>query len=224
MELICNLVLVILKFYKMNNLVTDLLTPKTNIQLKVGLYFGSYNPIHIGHLAIANYMVEFTEIDQLWFVVSPQNPFKKKVNLLDDYQRLEMVHRAIKGDDRLRASNIEFNLPKPSYTASTLAYLKDKHPKYQFVILMGSDNLENFHKWKNYKTIIENHGVIVYPRPGFDKSTVQSHENITFAENAPQMEISSSFIRKSIQAGKDVRHFLPPKTWEYLEEMYFYRK
>lgn len=208
----------------MSNLITDLIAPKTKLQLKVGLYFGSYNPIHIGHLAIANYMVAFTSIEQLWFVVSPQNPFKKKANLLDDYQRLELVHRAVEGDDRLRASNIEFGLPKPSYTVDTLAYLKDQHPTYEFVILMGSDNLENFHKWKNYETIIENFGIIVYPRPGFDKTTIREHKNITVAEDAPLMEISSSFIRKAIQQGKDIRHFLPQKSWEYLEEMNFYKK
>ena len=191
---------------------------------KVGLYFGSYNPIHIGHLAIANYLVEYTDIDQLWFVVTPQNPHKRKLNLLDDYQRLEMVHRAVEGDDRLRASNIEFNLLKPSYTANTLAYLKDRHPDFDFVIFMGSDNLENFHKWKNYDTIIENYGVLVYPRPGFDRTKFQQHPNIKIAEGAPQMEISSSFIRKAIADGKDVRHFLPLKTFEYLEEMNFYRK
>ncbi|MFV0268453.1 MAG: nicotinate (nicotinamide) nucleotide adenylyltransferase [Draconibacterium sp.] len=208
----------------MSHLVTDILAPKTNLRLKVGLYFGSYNPIHIGHLAIANYMVEFTGIDQLWFVVSPQSPHKKKNNLLDDYQRLEMVHRAVEGDDRLRASSIEFNLPKPSYTVDTLAYLKDQHPNYDFVILMGSDNLENFHKWKNFESIVENYGIIVYPRPGFDASKVQEHKNIAVAGEAPLMEISSSFIRRAIHDGKDVRHFLPPKTWEYLEEMNFYRK
>ncbi len=208
----------------MADLVSDILFPKTNIQMKVGLYFGSYNPIHIGHLAIANYMVEFTGIDQLWFVVSPQNPFKKKANLLDDYQRLEMVHRAVEGDDRLRASNIEFNMPKPSYTIDTLTYLKEQFPSYQFLILMGSDNLGNFHKWKNYEGIVENYGIIVYPRPGFDKTKIQKHKNLIVAEEAPLMEISSSFIRKAIRDGKDVRHFLPQKTWEYLEEMNFYRK
>lgn len=208
----------------MSDPVIDLIFPKTKLQLKVGLYFGSYNPIHIGHLAIANYMVEFTDIDQLWFVVSPQNPFKKKANLLNDYQRLEMVHRAVEGDDRFRASNIEFNLPKPSYTVETLAYLKEEHPNYEFKILMGSDNLESFHKWKNYDTIVENYGIIVYPRPGFDKLIIQNHKNITIATDTPQMEISSTFIRKAIQNGKDVRHFLPQKVWEYLEEMNFYKK
>lgn len=208
----------------MGNLVTDILAPKTNLRLKVGLYFGTYNPIHIGHLAIANYIVEFTDIDQLWLVVSPQNPHKEKKNLLDDYQRLEMVHRAVEGDDRLRASNIEFNLPKPSYTVDTLVYLKDQYPNYDFTILMGSDNLENFHKWKNYETILENYGVIVYPRPGFDRSKVRFHKNISIVEDAPLMEISASFIREAIGNGKDVRHFIPQKAWEYLEEMNFYRK
>jgi nicotinate-nucleotide adenylyltransferase len=208
----------------MSDLIIDILAPKTNLQLKIGLYFGSYNPIHIGHLAIANYLVEYTDIDQLWFVISPQNPFKKKGNLLDDYQRLEMAHRAVEGDGRLRASNIEFSLPKPSYTIDTLVWLKDQHPNYQFVILMGSDNLESFHKWKNYESIVENYGVIVYPRPGFDQSKIQPHKNITIAENAPLMEISSSFIREAIHNGKDVRHFMPPRAWEYLEEMNFYKK
>jgi len=207
----------------MSNLVTDLLAPRTNLKLKIGLYFGTYNPIHIGHLAIANYMVEFTDIDQLWFVVSPHNPHKEKKNLLDDYQRLEMVHRAVEGDDRLRASNIEFNLPKPNYTVDTLAYLKEQYPNFEFLILMGSDNLESFHKWKNYETILENYGIIVYPRPGFNRSKYKLHYNITVVEDAPLMEISASFIRKAIREGKDVRHFIPAGTWKYLEEMNFYK-
>ncbi|WP_297088427.1 nicotinate (nicotinamide) nucleotide adenylyltransferase [uncultured Draconibacterium sp.] len=207
----------------MNNLVTDILAPKTNLKLKVGLYFGSYNPIHIGHLAIANYIVEYTNINQLWFVVSPQNPHKKKNNLLADYHRLEMVHRAVDGDDRFRASNIEFSLPKPSYTVDTLTYLKEKHPNYHFKILMGSDNLENFHKWKNFETIVEDYGIIVYPRPGFNPAKVKVNKNITIAKEAPLMEISSSFIRRAIKEGKDIRHFVPQKSWEYLEEMNFYR-
>ncbi len=206
----------------MSNLVTDILAPKTNLKLAVGLYFGTYNPIHIGHLAIANFMVEFTEIDQLWFVVSPHNPHKKKANLLDDYQRLEMVHRAVDSDPRFRVSNIEFNLTKPSYTVDTLAYLKEHFPEYCFKILMGSDNLESFHKWKNYEQIQENYGIIVYPRPGFDKTKIEEHPNISISE-APLMGISSTFIRKAIKKGKNVRHFLPPKTWEYLEEMNFYK-
>ena len=208
----------------MSNIITEILAPKTNLQLKIGLYFGSFNPIHIGHLAIANYLVEYTDIDQLWFVVSPQNPHKKRTNLLDDYQRFEMVYRAVEGDNRLRASNIEFSLPKPSYTVNTLAYLNDQHPHYHFRIIMGSDNLENFHKWKNYETIVENYGVIVYPRPGFDKSKIKIHKNITIAEGAPLMEISSSFIRNAIHEEKNIRHFMPLKSYEYLDEMNFYKK
>ena len=196
---------------------------KTYSEKVTGLYFGSFNPIHIGHLAIANYLVEFTEIDQLWFVVSPHNPHKKKANLLNDYDRLELAHRAVGDDARLKVTDIEFYLPKPSYTVDTLAYLKDRHPNCHFKILMGSDNLENFHKWKNYETIVENYGVIVYPRHGFDKSNMQPHKNITVAENAPLMEISSSFIRNAVKEGKDIRHFLPQKTWEYMDEMGFYR-
>lgn len=207
----------------MNNLIAEILSPKP-IRLKIGLYFGSYNPIHIGHLVIANYMVEYTDIDQLWFVVSPQNPFKKKENLLADYHRLELVNRAIEHDDRFRASNIEFNLPKPSYTIDTLTYLHERYPDYSFSILMGSDNLENFHKWKNSEFLLENYGVTVYPRPGFEMSEVPNHKNITIANDTPLMEISSSFIRNAIKEGKDIRHFMPPKAWEYLDEMNFYRK
>ncbi len=207
----------------MNNLVMDILAPKSDLHLKIGLYFGTFNPVHIGHLAIANYMVEYRDIDQLWFVVSPQNPLKKKNNLLDDYQRLEMVHRAVENDDRMRVSNVEFKMPKPSYTSDTLAYLKDQYPNYRFRILMGSDNLQNFHKWKNYETILENYGIMVYPRPNFDASQIKQHKNITITD-APLMEISSTFIRQALKNDKDVRHFLPLKTWEYLDEMGFYRK
>lgn len=207
----------------MSNLVSDILSPKP-IHLKIGLYFGSYNPIHIGHLVIANYLVEYTDIDQLWFVVSPQNPFKKKENLLADYHRLELVNRAIEHDDRFRASNIEFNLPKPSYTIDTLTYLHERYPNFSFSILMGSDNLENFHKWKNSEFLLENYGVIVYPRPGFELSEVPNHKNITIAKDTPLMEISSSFIRNAIKEGKDIRYLMPQKAWEYLDEMNFYRK
>jgi nicotinate-nucleotide adenylyltransferase len=190
---------------------------------ETGLYFGSFNPVHIGHLAIANYMVEFAGLDEFWFVVTPQNPHKQKANLLNDYDRLEMVQMAVEGDNRLQVSDIEFFLQKPSYTVDTLAYLKERNPNRHFKILMGSDNLENFHKWKNFEIIVENYGVLVYPRPGFDKEKVQPHKNILIAENAPQMEISSSFIRKAIKNGKDVRHFLPPKVWEYIVKKGFYR-
>lgn len=190
--------------------------------MKVGLYFGTYNPIHIGHLAIANYLVAYSEIEQLWFVISPQSPFKTKKKLLDNYQRLEMVNRAIENDHRFRASSIEFKLPVPSYTIDTLTYLKEEHPLHEFYLIMGADNLVYIDKWKNAEVILKDYNILVYPRPGFDKETLKSHPHIQFI-NAPNMEISSSFIRQAIAAGKDVRHFLPPKTWQYLDEMNFYK-
>ena len=190
--------------------------------MKVGLYFGTYNPIHIGHLAIANYMVEYAGLDQLWFVVSPHSPFKNKKNLLDDYQRLEMVNRAIDGDDRLRASNIEFRMPQPSYTIDTLTYLKGEHPDSDFYLIMGSDNLEHFHKWKNADLIMQDYQLIVYPRPGFDREAFEAKPMIQIVE-APMMEISASFIRQAIADGHDIRHFIPAKAYQYLDEMNFYR-
>lgn len=190
--------------------------------MKVGLFFGSFNPIHIGHLAIANYMAEFTDLDKLWFVVSPHNPLKKKSTLLANHHRLQMVNIAIEDDIRFKASNIEFNLPQPSYTIDTLIYLKEKHPELTFVIIMGSDGLENFNKWKNYKEIIKNYQRYVYPRPATDQVLLQNIENGT-AINAPLMDISSTFIRKSIAQRKDIRHFLPYKVWQYIDEMGFYK-
>ena len=191
--------------------------------MKIGLFFGSYNPIHIGHLAIANYMVEFTDLDQLWFIVSPQNPFKQKSTLLPDYQRFELVNQAIGNNHKFRASNVEFNLPKPSYTIDTLTYLHDKFPKYDFVLIMGSDNLENFHKWKNFEEILKYHELYVYPRHNTKDNNLINHQKVKVV-NAPIMEISSSFIRKSIKEGKDIQYFLPEKVYKYIKEMHFYEK
>ena len=191
--------------------------------MKIGLFFGSYNPIHIGHLAIASYMVEFTDLDQLWFVVSPQNPFKQKNTLLPDYQRFELVNQAIGNNFKFRASNIEFNLSKPSYTIDTLTYLHDKFPKYDFVLIMGSDNLENFHKWKNFEEILKYHELYVYPRTNTKENELINHSKVKIV-NAPIMEISSSFIRKSIKEGKDMQYFLPEKVYKYIKEMHFYEK
>jgi nicotinate-nucleotide adenylyltransferase len=197
---------------------------KTYRDKNIVLYFGSFNPIHVGHLAIANYLVEFTPVDMLWFVVTPHNPHKKKVNLLDGYDRLEMVHLAVDRDERFQVSDIEFYLPKPSYTIDTLTYLSERNPSKKFKLLIGSDNLKNFHKWKNFESILEHYGIIVYPRHDFKKSEIIQHPNITIAEKAPMMEISSSFIRNAISQGKDVRHFLPEKTWQYIREKGFYQK
>ncbi len=188
-----------------------------------GLYFGSFNPIHIGHLAIANFMVEFSELEQLWFVVSPQNPLKEKTSLLQDYHRLEMVHLAVEDDDRFRASDIEFKLPTPSYTIDTLTYLEELNPEREFQLVMGGDGLRTFHKWKHAKLIVEKYHRLIYPRPGTDIESASRLPNATLV-NAPMMEISSSFIRQAIKEGKDVRHLVPARAYTYMREMHFYEK
>jgi nicotinate-nucleotide adenylyltransferase len=190
-------------------------------KLKVGLYFGSFNPIHNGHLAIANYMLEYSDLQQIWFVVSPQNPFKSKKSLLPDYQRLELVCLALGDSDLYKASNVEFGLPKPSRTVDTLAYLYDKHPDKEFSLIMGTDNLVNFHKWKNHEVILKNHCVYVYPRPDTPETQFDNHPKIIVVD-APLMEISSSFIRAAVKEKRDVRFFVPPKVWDYIKEMNFY--
>ncbi|WP_339893335.1 nicotinate (nicotinamide) nucleotide adenylyltransferase [uncultured Algibacter sp.] len=197
--------------------------------MKIGLYFGSFNPIHIGHLVIANHLAEYSDLDQIWFVVTPHNPFKKKSSLLDNFQRLEMVYRATKDYTKLKPSDIEFNLPQPNYTINTLVHLQEKHPDYEFSLIMGEDNLKSFHKWKNYELILENHHIYVYPRNS--KSNPDSYrEETQFDEHkkihvidAPIMELSSTFIRKSIKAGKNVQPMLPQHVWEYVDEMNFYK-
>ncbi len=188
-----------------------------------GLYFGSFNPIHIGHMAIANFMVEFSELDQLWFVVSPQNPLKEKKSLLQDYHRLEMVRLAVEEDDRFRASDIEFKLPTPSYTIDTLAYLEEKNPGREFQLVMGADGLATFHKWKHANLIMEKYHRLIYPRPGTNKEALSRLVNASLVD-APMMEISSSFIRMAIKEGKDVRHLVPAKAYTYMREMHFYEK
>ena len=192
--------------------------------MKIGLYFGSFNPIHIGHLVIANHLAEYSDLDQIWFVVTPHNPFKKKSSLLDDFQRLEMVYRATQDYTKLKPSDIEFNLPQPNYTINTLVHLQEKHPDYAFSLIMGEDNLKSFHKWKNYELILENHDIYVYPRISKDRVETQfdGHKNIHVID-APIMELSSTFIRKSIKAGKNVQPMLPQRVWEYLDEMNFYK-
>ena len=200
----------------------NILLPPTKIRLNVGLFFGSFNPPHIGHMAIANYMVEFAAINQLWFVVSPQNPLKEQGSLLKEYDRLELVRLAVEGDQRFRVSDVEFRLPKPSYTINTLNYLKEKFPDHTFTLILGSDNLENFNQWKDYQIILDNYKIIVYPRPGFSGENVPRHKNIIFIE-APLMDISSTFIRNSIKAGKDVRYFVTTPVWEYMDKMNYYR-
>lgn len=196
---------------------------------RIGLYFGSFNPIHIGHIAIAGYMTEYEGLEQVWFVVSPQNPLKKKETLLDDYQRLYMVQLAIGDTPSLRASDIEFRLPLPSYTIDTLEYLREKHPGHQFCLVMGEDNLYTLHKWKNGLELVRKCPVYVYPRPGIKKPASQLLESILketelHISRAPLMEISGTFIRDGIQQGKNMSYFVPEKVWKYINEMHFYEK
>ena len=192
--------------------------------MKIGLYFGTFNPIHIGHLTIANHLAEHSDLDQIWFVVTPQSPFKKKSSLLDNYQRLEMVFQATKDYDKLRPSDIEFGLKQPNYTIDTLVYLEEKYPNHMFSLIMGEDNLKGFHKWKNYELILENYNIYVYPRISEGKTDTQfkDHPKIHHVA-APIMEISSTFIRNSIKDGKNIRPLLPYAVWEYIDEMNFYK-
>jgi nicotinate-nucleotide adenylyltransferase len=194
------------------------------LQKKVGLYFGTFNPIHIGHLAIANHMVEFSDLDEVWMVVTPHNPHKKKSTLLADHHRLEMVYRATEAYDNIKPSNIEFGLPQPNYTVNTLAHLEEKYPDYQFALIMGEDNLNTLHKWKNNEVILERFEVFVYPLVTSTtiKEEFKNHPKITKVD-APIMEISSTFVRNAVKDGKRITPLLPQKVWEYIDEMNFYK-
>ncbi|MBK9639199.1 MAG: nicotinate-nucleotide adenylyltransferase [Bacteroidetes bacterium] len=191
--------------------------------MKIGLYFGSFNPIHSGHLVIAGYMAEFSDLKQVWMVVSPHNPLKPAGTLLQDYHRFHLVELGIGSNKKLKASKIEFELARPSYTVVTLAYLQDKYPKHEFSLIMGADNLENLHKWKNFELILEHHDIYIYPRTNHDGGDLKNHPRVKWID-APQMELSSSFIRKSIKEGKDVSYMMPETVADYIDEMNFYRK
>jgi len=171
---------------------------------------------------IANYMAEYTGMGQVWFIVSPHNPLKERSTLLSDEQRLYMANVAVEDEPRFQASNLEFHLPRPSYTIDTMTFLQEKYPKKQFVLIAGSDALPSLNRWKNYEELLKQYEFYIYPRPGVPASPFDHHPHVHFTE-APLIEISSSFIRKSIKEGKDVRHFLPQKVWEYIEEMHLYR-
>ncbi len=190
----------------------------------IGLYFGTFNPIHIGHLAIANHMAEYSDLDEIWMVVTPHNPFKKKSTLLDNHHRFEMVYRATESYPKLKPSDVEFSLPQPNYTVHTLAHLQEIHPENQFHLIMGEDNLKGFHKWKNYEVILENHHIYVYPRISEGSIEHQFKDNQKIHKvDAPIMEISSTFIRKSIAEGKNIQPLLPKEVWEYIDQMNFYK-
>ena len=189
--------------------------------MKIGLFFGSFNPLHLGHKIIASYMAEFSNLDKVMFVVSPQNPLKNKQSLLDQHHRLMIIRMEIEENSKLQVSDIEFSMPQPSYTIDTLIRLKEKHPEHQYALIMGSDNLQNFHKWKNYQQILEDYSIYVFPRPGFEIDA--THKNIRIVKDVPYMQISASFIRSSIKEGKDVSYLMPEKAWQYTDEMNFYR-
>lgn len=191
---------------------------------KIGLYFGTFNPIHIGHLVIANHMVEFSDLDEVWFIITPKSPFKQKQSLLDDHHRYQMVFEAIQEYPKLKASKIEFDLPQPNYTINTLVHIGENYPDNQFCLILGEDNLKSFHKWKNYEAILENHDLYVYPRisGGEVEHQFREHPKIYKVE-APIMEISSTFIRREHKNGKNIKPLLPEAVWTYLDEMNFYR-
>jgi nicotinate-nucleotide adenylyltransferase len=199
---------------------------------QVGLFFGSFNPIHVGHLILANHIADTTDLNEVWLVVSPHNPLKKKANLLEDHHRLAMVRVAVEDNPKLKASDIEFNLPKPSYTVFTLQVLKEKYPNYAFKLIMGEDNIRTLHKWKNYEYILENHEIYVYPRvltiqeaqsEDTSANDFHDHPNVKMLKDVPLMKVSSSFIRNAIKEKQDVRYLLTEKVYQYLDEMNFYR-
>lgn len=189
--------------------------------MKIGLFFGSFNPIHIGHMIIANVMVSTTDLEKVWFVVSPQNPFKKRKNLLHEFDRLDMVNAAIHDNYDLMSSDIEFNLPKPSYTIDTLTYLIDKHPDYDFRLIIGEDNLNSFPKWKNYEKILDNYGLYVYPRPNSKTSDLINHPNVNLVD-APMIDISATFIRKCVKKNQSIRYLVPDSVEELIRIKKFY--
>lgn len=191
--------------------------------MKIGLYFGSFNPVHNGHMMIANYLAEYSDLEQIWMVVSPQNPLKPAKGLLQDYHRFHLVELAIGDYLKIKASKIEFDLPKPSYTIHTLTYLKEKFPSHQFALIMGADNLQTFHKWKNYELILEEHELYVYPRNDSDGGDLKNHARVKWID-APIMEVSSTMIRNAIKDKKYVHFFLPKAVAAYIQEMSFYKK
>ncbi|CAH0337277.1 Nicotinate-nucleotide adenylyltransferase [Flavobacterium sp. CECT 9288] len=198
---------------------------RNKINMKIGLYFGTFNPIHVGHLIIANHMAEHSDLDQVWMVVTPHNPLKKKSTLLDDYHRLQMVFLATEDFPKIKPSDIEFKLPQPNYTVNTLVHLEEKYPNYEFSLIMGEDNLKSLHKWKNYEVILERHDIYVYPRISSEEENLEfkNHPKIHLID-APVVEISATFIRDNIKKGKNIQPLLPAKVWEYIDHNNFYKK
>jgi len=191
-------------------------------QQKIGLFFGSFNPIHTGHLVIANIMAENTDLSKVWFIVSPQNPFKPSKSLLHEFDRYDMVKAAIADHYKLEASDVEFRMPKPSYTIDTLTVLSEKNPNKQFVVIIGQDNLVNFEKWKNYQQILDLYGLYVYPRPGVTESPILRHNHVRLVQ-APLMDISATYIREAVKDGKSIRYLVPEPVEQMIRLRNFYR-
>jgi nicotinate-nucleotide adenylyltransferase len=191
-------------------------------KLKTGLFFGSFNPIHVGHLIIANFMATFSGLNEVWLVVSPHNPLKLKSGLANMYDRLEMAKLATENAPQIKVSDIEFKLPQPSYTIDTLTYLHEKYPEKEFVLIMGADNLISLKKWKNYEILLQNYQIFVYPRPGAAISEWENHPSITITAT-PEMEISSTFLRKAIKDKKNIQFFVPDAVLEFIEKKNMYR-
>ena len=191
----------------------------------IGLYFGTFNPVHIGHLIIANHMVENSDLDEIWMVVTPHNPFKKKSSLLDNHHRLEMVYLATKEYPKIKPSDIEFNLPQPNYTINTLAHISEKHPDHHFNLIMGEDNLKSFHKWRNFEAILEDYNIYVYPRISEGIVENQFKENTKIKRvTAPIVQISSTMIRNGVKNQKNIQPLLSANVWQYIDDMNFYKK
>lgn len=190
--------------------------------MHIGLYFGSFNPIHTGHLIIANHVVEYTEIDKIWFIVSPHNPLKDSHSLLNEYDRLHLVNLAIDDNRKFKASNVEFHLPKPSYTINTLTYLTEKFPLEQFSIIMGADSFQNIHRWKNFEQLVANYDFVVYNRPGFE--VTETHGARLSLVDAPLLDISSTYIRKQIREKKSIKYIVSDNVAKYIEENRYYAK
>jgi nicotinate-nucleotide adenylyltransferase len=189
--------------------------------MNIGLYFGSFNPVHHGHLIIANHIINSTELQEVWLVVSPQNPFKNSSVLLNENHRYHLVQTALEGETKLKASNIEFKLPKPSYTVNTLAYLAEKYPGHKFTIVMGSDGFQNINKWHNAQVIIKNYPILVYKRPGFD--VTETFGASVKELDAPLLQISSTYIRKLIKENKSIRYLVPDSVQQEIEKQHYYK-
>ncbi|MBK0369390.1 nicotinate (nicotinamide) nucleotide adenylyltransferase [Flavobacterium agrisoli] len=193
--------------------------------MKIGLYFGTFNPIHVGHLIIANHMAEHSDLDEVWMMVTPHNPLKKKNTLLEDHHRLEMVYLATQNYPKIKPSDFEFKLPQPNYTVNTLVYLEEKYPQHEFALIMGEDNLKSLPKWKNYEVLLQNYTLYVYPRitSDLEKSNLIEHPNVHLID-APIVEISATFIRNNIKIGKNIQPLIPEKVWQYIDHNLFYKK